>query len=103
MVTFYREVIGLEPIVLQPEHRYGWLDAGGIRLSIFQKDVLEPAEHSRISLQFEVEDLFGEMKKLEAKGCVFFDRQLNTDEGYRMAQFRDPEGNAIALYELLPS
>ncbi len=101
MVTFYQEVIGLEPIVLEPDHRYGWLNAGGIMLSILEKKSLAPAENSRLSLQFQVEDLIETMKHLEAKGCVFFDKQLDTGEPYRMAQFRDPEGNRIAIYELI--
>ena len=101
MVTFYQEVIGLEPIVLEPEHRYGWLEAGTVRLSLMGKDGLAPAENSRLSLQFQVEDLLEAMKNLEMRGCVFFDKQLDTGEPYRMAQFHDPEGNAIAIYELL--
>ena len=101
MVKFYQHVVGLEPIVLEPEHQYGWLDAEGVRLSILGTKDLAPAENARLSLQFEVHDLIEEMRKLEEMGCVFFDKQLDTGEPYRMAQFRDPEGNAIAIYELL--
>ncbi len=91
----------IKPLVLEPEHQYGWLDAGSLRLAIVGGSEPPSSENSRLSLQFEVKDLISEIAKLEHAGCLFFDKQLDTGEPYRMAQFRDPEGNPIALYELL--
>lgn len=102
MVKFYQEVLGMKPIVLEHDHKYGWLDAGGVRLSIYEKKGLPQAENARLSLQFQVEDIEKEILRLKSLGCEFFDKQLNTGEAYRLASFRDPEGNPIAIYELAP-
>ena len=100
MVQWYQDVLGLIPISLQPEHRYGWLDAGSVRLGI--NGTHEPSEPSgRLAIQFEVKNLGDEMARLGALGCEFFDVQNDEEDGYRMAQFRDPEGNAVAIYELV--
>jgi len=98
MLKFYQDIIGLEPAYLEPEDKYGQLDAGNIRLSLSVGGELPTG--SRLTIQFQVEDLLAEIARLESLGCEFFDKQLATGEAYRMAQFRDPEGNAIAIYEL---
>ena len=99
MVKWYQDVLGLTPITLQPEHRYGWLDAGAVRLGI--NGTHEPAQsEGRIGIEFEVKNMREEMARLEALGCEFFDVQNDEEDGYRMASFRDPEGNRISIYEL---
>lgn len=101
MVRFYQEVMGLPPAYLEPEDKYGQLDAGNIRLSLSSGGELPVSGSSRLTIQFQVNDLLAEIIRLESLGCEFFDKQLDTGEAYRMAQFRDPEGNAIAIYELM--
>ncbi|MFI5202654.1 MAG: VOC family protein [Candidatus Kapaibacterium sp.] len=102
MVKWYQDVLGLTPLTLQPEHRYGWLDAGPVRLGINgTHEAVEPS--GRVAIQFEVKNLNEEMARLGALGCEFFDVQNDEEDGYRMASFRDPEGNAIAIYELMNS
>lgn len=103
MIKFYQDIIGLEPAYLEPEDKYGQLDAGNIRLTLSSSGELPAQSGSRLSLQFQVADLPVEIARLESLGCEFFDKQLDTGEAYRMAQFRDPEGNAIAIYELTNS
>ncbi len=102
MVAWYENVLGLKPITLQPEHRYGWLDAGNVRIGINGTHPPGGAQ-GRLTLSFEVEHLDDEMKRLGSLGCEFFDIQKDEEDGYRMAQFRDPEGNAITIYELMGS
>lgn len=102
MVKFYQNVIGLKPIVLEYEDKYGWLDAGGVKLSIYEKKSLpQPSDNARLSLQFQVENIEGEVNRLEELGCKFFSKQLNTGEAYRLASFHDPEGNPVSIYELI--
>jgi predicted enzyme related to lactoylglutathione lyase len=36
--------------------------------------------------------------QLDAKGCVFHDKQRGGAEGWKAAYSRDPEGNSIAVY-----
>ncbi|HEX5316388.1 MAG TPA: VOC family protein, partial [Candidatus Kapabacteria bacterium] len=95
--------LDLAPITLQPEHRYGWLDAGSVRLGINGTHRVGRASSpdNRLSIEFEVKSLSEEMTRLEALGCEFFDVQNDEEDGYRMARFRDPEGNAIGIYQLL--
>lgn len=104
MVKWYQNVLGLKPITLQPEHRYGWLDAGAVRLGI--NGTHKPGEgegegEGRIGIEFEVRNIQEEMKRLEGLGCEFFDIQNDEEDGYRMASFHDPEGNTISIYELI--
>lgn len=99
MVKWYQEVLGLTPITLQPEHRYGWLDAGAVRLGI--NGTHTPGEASnRLTIEFEVGSLKDELSRLESLGCEFFDIQNEEEDGYRMASFRDPEGNRVSIYQL---
>lgn len=100
MLAFYQDVLGMKPVVLEHDHKYGWLDAGSVRLSIYEKKDLPTAENERLSLQFEVQNIEDEVKRLEALGCHFTDKQLATGEAYKLATFTDPEGNPISIYEL---
>ncbi len=73
MVKWYQDVLGLRPITLQPEHRYGWLDAGAVRLGINGTHQTGEA-NGRIGIEFEVKNMSEEMARLESVGCEFFER-----------------------------
>ncbi len=98
MVDFYQDVLGLNAIELEPEHRYGWLDAGTVVLAFRGVDEEQEKSGTGISLQFEVDDIDTAIKELEAAGAEFYDKQLEGEEGYRIAYFYDPEGNSLAVY-----
>lgn len=98
MVAFYQNVLEFEPVVLEPHHRYGWLQCGPALLALRGVDDLAVSPASRISLQFEVADIESSINALEEEGCVFYEKQLETEEGYKIAYFHDPEGNALAIY-----
>ncbi len=98
MAKFYQEILGLQPIFLEPEHRYGWLLAGPVKLALRGVSKKPEGSFSRTSLQFKVPDIDNAITQLEAKGCVFHDKQLSGTEGWKVAYFRDPEGNSIAVY-----
>ncbi len=103
MLEFYQDVLGLDPIYLEQDDQYGQVDAGAIRLSLHADGELPDPAGKNLQLQFEALDLPGKIEHLERLGVEFFDKQLDTGEAYRMAAFRDPEGNAIAIYELTNS
>jgi predicted enzyme related to lactoylglutathione lyase len=99
MVDFYQDVLGLNAIELEPEQRYGWLDAGTVVLAFRGVDDEQEGSGTSISLQFEVDDIEKAIEELEAAGAEFYDKQLDGgDEGYRIAHFYDPEGHALAIY-----
>jgi predicted enzyme related to lactoylglutathione lyase len=99
MVVFYRDVLGLEAIELDPESEYGWLRAGPITLAL--RGVSEPAatQGTRVSLQFEVPIIERAVEALERAGCRFYIKRMNADDSYKIAYCYDPEGNALAVFE----
>jgi predicted enzyme related to lactoylglutathione lyase len=98
MVKFYQNVLGLTATALEPHHRYGWLRTGAITIALHGVDSAKAS--SRVSLQFQVEDIQAGIAYLETKGCVFFDKQLTTGENYSIAYFKDPEQNVLAIYSM---
>ncbi len=99
MVVFYRDVLGLETVELDPESEYGWLRAGPITLAL--RGVSEPAaaQSTRISLQFEVPSVEHAVATLERAGCRFYIKRMDADDAYKIAYCYDPEGNALAVFE----
>ena len=100
MVAFYRDTLGFRPMVLEPEHRYGWLDAGTITLAI--RGITSKAEGvtAKLSMQIEVNNLEDAIELLEERGCQFTSKQFETGEAYQVAHFHDPEGNPLAIYSI---
>ena len=98
MVDFYQDALGLNAIELEPDERYGWLDAGSVVLAFRGVDEQVEQRGTGISLQFEVDDIERSIEELENSGCEFYDKQLEGEEGYRIAYFYDPEGNSLAVY-----
>jgi predicted enzyme related to lactoylglutathione lyase len=98
MVGFYQDVLGFRARYLEPHHRYGWLSAGAIDLAI-RGGHAAGSSSPRISLLLEVADIVSTMATLTERGCHFHDVQLDTGEDYRIAYFRDPEGNTLAIFD----
>jgi predicted enzyme related to lactoylglutathione lyase len=98
MAKFYQDTLGLNPITLEPHHRYGWFDAGDIVIALQGSKSDEEVSKSTVTLQFEVDDIDESIALLEQRGCEFHDKQLETGEGYQVAHFCDPEGNEISVY-----
>jgi len=67
-----------------------------------QRIALKEGVPGSIRWQFEVTNLDGELARLAAAGFHPESDIQTSVEGYRRATFRDPDGNAVALFEWLP-
>jgi len=99
MAAFYREVLGFEPIFLEPDQQYGWLQAGPLKVALRGGASPGGGHGARSTLLFRVADVRRTMAALESSGCHFHDQQLApTGHSYQVAYFSDPEGNALAIF-----
>ena len=99
MKAFYRDIVGLAP---KPEYGDGAFDAGGAELFIDgHSETHGPAkEPQRALIDFFVDDLASEQKRLEKHGVTFI-RSAGTEEwGGVISTFLDPDGNYCQLIQL---
>lgn len=100
-VVWYRDKLGLVPAAL---HDDPWclmtLPEGDAAIALDGTNPVLPAGNCIPSIQ--TEDLAGTIRILKGRGVELV-RELESDEGYRMATIRDPEGNPINLYEYVGS
>jgi catechol 2,3-dioxygenase-like lactoylglutathione lyase family enzyme len=96
-VEWYRDKLGLKPLGL---HDHPWcmmaLPEGDTVLALDGTNPVLGASNCIPSIQ--CEDLPSTLVLLKERG-VEFTRELEEDEGYRMATLRDCEGNLINVYE----
>ena len=94
-VAFYSDTLGLPPLE-EPGH-VAHFDAGGVRLSI------HPAKGADVGsggfYVFVVEDIAGEMETLAGRG-VEFPHGIQQEPFGRIAEFRDPDGHELFLWQL---
>lgn len=101
MKRFYVETMGLAAISIEDDHGYAWLCGSPITVSLKRVAGSNQRERpSNISLQFVVDDIHEAVSQLEAKGCAFLRKEMDPDAHYSAAYFSDPEGNALAIYQL---
>lgn len=92
-VAWYRSVLGLRQLMRVEAESFALFDAGGCRLAL-------KAGESRpggVLLALEVDDLDAWLSRLA--GLV--GPPEVSDEGYRRARLRDPDGHEIRLFEWL--
>jgi len=101
LVSFYKDVVGLEP---RPEMGEGAFDAGGASFMIDghsdTKGVAQ--EPQRVLIDFFVDDLAAEQKRLESKGVKFIRTAGREEWGGIISTFLDPDGNYCQLIEFKP-
>lgn len=100
MKRFYCEVLGLDVLTIEDDHGYAWLCGSPIIVSLKRVDSRDSKARGGISLQFVVDDIENAISGLESKGCHFARKELDAAQHYRAAYFFDPEGNALAIYQL---
>ena len=106
---YYSEVLGLEEAPAE-EHGAALFKCGkGTMLMIYEKQNYTP-EHTLAT--WIVDDLDAEMAELRGRGVKFEDfdvpgarttNQVGTSKTARMAWFKDPDGNTLALLARVPS
>jgi predicted enzyme related to lactoylglutathione lyase len=97
-IAFYRDVLGLPHLFTVP--RMAFFDCAGVRLLL---GLPEPDEERRPGaiVYFRVEDIEAAAAVLRARGVRFEQEPAIVarmpDHELWMAQFRDPDGNALEL------
>lgn len=101
LTTFYREIVGLPP---KPEIGEGAFDAAGAGFIVDgHSETTGPAkEPQRVLLNFFVEDLAAEQKRLETAGVKFIRTAGREEWGGVISTFVDPDGNYCQLIEFNP-
>jgi len=99
-LAWYRDKLGLHVRIHDTDKKYVQFDAGG-QLSLREhRDTGKVDSHSIV--YFEVEDLTAELARLSRLGIVPDDDTTESEEGYRRAILRDPDGHGIGLFEWIP-
>lgn len=91
---FYRDVLNL---AVRSEHgsESVWFDAGSVSLGFHVGDALR--DPGLVNLSFDIDDLDGEVDRLEGAGVRFAQRPMEAPWGGRIATFFDPAGHTVWL------
>ena len=101
LIQFYRDVVGLPP---NPAMGDGAFDVAGAQFLIDgHSDTKGRAqEPQRMLINFFVDDLAGEQKRLEDRGVEFIRSAGQEHWGGMISTFVDPDGNYCQLIEFKP-
>lgn len=97
-VAWYRDVLGLQPLMLDVPGRFALLNAGEARLAIKARESARSARPSDSALVFQVADLEAERNRLIGLGEAVGPIRENHAEGFRDCALADPEGNAVTVF-----
>ena len=96
-LAWYRDKLGLHVRVNDTDKKYVQFDAGG-QLSLREHRDTGTVDSQSIAY-FEVENLTAELARLSKLNIVPDDDTTESEEGYRRAILRDPDGHRIGLFE----
>lgn len=101
LTSFYLEVVGLAP---NPQIGESAFDAGGTAFLIDgHSETRGPTkEPQRVLVNFFVDDLAAEQKRLEEQGVKFIRTAGKEEWGGVISTFLDPDGNYCQLIEFKP-
>ena len=98
-VAWYRDVLGLTICMTNEKDAFALFQCGDGRIALKQGT----PEAGTIQLTFEVDDLATELARLESHRVAIVSPVKTSDEGYRRAIIRDPDGHRICLFEWMRS
>lgn len=107
-VAFYRDVLGLELLVVQDAFGEARLRVGAAELVLYESVGAGQSRHTLAA--FDVEDVRAAVTELRGRGVVFEEYDspsLSTDDGVAQlgdtlaAWFKDPDGNILAVEQTL--
>ncbi len=102
LISFYREIVGLPA---KPEIGEGAFDAAGAAFLIdgHSETSGTAKEPQRVLINFFVDDLAAEQKRLQDKGVTCIRSAGREEWGGVISTFLDPDGNYIQLIEYQPA
>jgi predicted enzyme related to lactoylglutathione lyase len=99
IVPWYIDVLGMVPILIDAEHEFALLAAGGGRLGFKGINSHQIAhERAKVRFVFQVPDVDRERQRLADRGIVVSVPFDNREEGYREVRLHDPEGNSLTMF-----
>jgi catechol 2,3-dioxygenase-like lactoylglutathione lyase family enzyme len=107
-LEFYRDLLGLEVLVLQDELGEARLQVGAAELVLYKSVGAGQSRHTLAA--FDVDDIEEAVARLRAKGIVFEEYDLpglKTENGIttlgdtKAAWFKDPDGNILAVEQTI--
>jgi predicted enzyme related to lactoylglutathione lyase len=103
LMRFYRDVVGLPPH--SDPNRESTLVAGGTEIAFDSHSEVSGSspQPQRILLNFFVDDLASEQRRLEDAGVEFIRKEGREFWGGVISTFRDPDGNYLQLIEFRAS
>lgn len=108
--TFYRDTLGL-PLLFEAPPKLVFFDCAGVRLMLSEpegdgEEATIEASGAGSILYFDVEDIERSHRALSERGLAFdkAPETVHRDAGHelRLASFRDPSGNLLALMSRVP-
>jgi lactoylglutathione lyase len=111
---FYRDIMGFKAVYGAEDDVYTDFDTGPVTLAMFNRQYMSlaigtsnlPSEaeaQDRACLCFEVDGVDSTSEQLKNNGVRLVTEPADhADWGIRAAHFRDPAGNLIEIFQLLP-
>jgi catechol 2,3-dioxygenase-like lactoylglutathione lyase family enzyme len=100
-VAWYRDVLGLSVLSLEPDEFCMLVPPGStgpaLALATDHPDRISPRAGIGWAPILVVEDLDATVAELRQRGVSFDAEEEGADEGYRLVRVLDPEGNAIGI------
>jgi catechol 2,3-dioxygenase-like lactoylglutathione lyase family enzyme len=100
-VAWYRDVLGLSVLSLEPEEFCMLVPPGStgpaLALATDHPDRISPRPGIGWAPILVVEDFDATVAELRQRGVTFDADEEGSDEGYRLMRVLDPEGNAIGI------
>jgi catechol 2,3-dioxygenase-like lactoylglutathione lyase family enzyme len=90
-LRWYEHALGFTAELVDDENRFAMMQGGLL--------ALKQGSPGSVRLQFEVKDLDAERARLILLGIGQDSDVKTSPEGYRRVTYRDPDGNAVALFE----
>ena len=100
MVAWYRDVLGLTVLWLEPGEFCSLAASDGgpvLALATDHRDRIPDRPGVGWTPNFTVDDFDATVAALREQGVVFDAEEEGADEGYRLVRVRDPEGNPIGI------
>jgi predicted enzyme related to lactoylglutathione lyase len=104
LVTFYENVTGTTAARYTPDFAEVTTPAGTVALGstrtvgLFGEGSARPADNHTAIIEFLVEDVDAEYKRLQAFGPEFVNEPTTMPWGNRSLLFRDPDGNLVNFF-----